>query len=76
MVVIARGFDVAPCDARYRALGPAGKELVLDHERAVLLAAEGPTSSTVSAGSRTRMAIVQATISGASISGTSGGCLG
>ncbi|MFQ3664485.1 MAG: DUF3883 domain-containing protein [Sphingomonadaceae bacterium] len=36
MLQIARTFDVAGRDARYRALGRAGEERVLAHERAVL----------------------------------------
>jgi len=39
MSVIARKFDVASRDARNRALGRAGEERVLAHERASLLAA-------------------------------------
>ena len=39
MAAIARKFDVAERDARNRALGRAGEERVLSHERASLLAA-------------------------------------
>jgi hypothetical protein len=39
MTAIARKYDVADRDARNRALGRAGEERVLDHERASLLAA-------------------------------------
>jgi len=39
MVTIARKYDVAERDARNRALGRAGEERVLAHERANLLAA-------------------------------------
>ncbi|MBN8945002.1 MAG: DUF3883 domain-containing protein [Rhizobiales bacterium] len=39
MTIIARKFDVAERDARNRALGRAGEERVLTHERANLLAA-------------------------------------
>lgn len=39
MTVIARKYDVAERDARNRALGRAGEERVLAHERASLLAA-------------------------------------
>lgn len=39
MTVIARKYDVAERDARNRALGRAGEERVLAHERANLLAA-------------------------------------
>ena len=39
MVAIARKFDVAARDARNRALGRAGEERVLAHERATLLSA-------------------------------------
>lgn len=39
MMAIARKFDVAGRDARNRALGRAGEERVLTHERASLLAA-------------------------------------
>lgn len=39
MTIIARKFDVAERDARNRALGRAGEERVLAHERASLLAA-------------------------------------
>lgn len=39
MTAIARKYDVAERDARNRALGRAGEERVLDHERASLLAA-------------------------------------
>lgn len=39
MSAIARKFDVAGRDARNRALGLAGEERVLEHERATLLAA-------------------------------------
>lgn len=39
MTAIARKFDVAGRDARNRALGRAGEELVLTHERASLLSA-------------------------------------
>jgi hypothetical protein len=39
MTAIARKYDVAERDARNRALGRAGEERVLTHERASLLAA-------------------------------------
>ena len=39
MTAIARKYDVAERDARNRALGRAGEESVLAHERAVLVAA-------------------------------------
>jgi hypothetical protein len=39
MLAIARKYDVAERDARNRALGRAGEERVLSHERANLLAA-------------------------------------
>ncbi|WP_316231730.1 DUF3883 domain-containing protein [Bradyrhizobium sp. SZCCHNR1051] len=39
MVVIARKYDVGARDARNRALGRAGEERVLAHERSTLLAA-------------------------------------
>lgn len=39
MTAIARKYDVAERDARNRALGRAGEEGVLAHERAILLAA-------------------------------------
>jgi hypothetical protein len=39
MIAIARKYDVAERDARNRALGLAGEERVLAHERATLLAA-------------------------------------
>jgi hypothetical protein len=39
MTAIARRFDVAERDARNRALGKAGEERVLAHERATLMAA-------------------------------------
>jgi len=39
MTSIARKYDAAECDARNRALGRAGEERVLAHERANLLAA-------------------------------------
>lgn len=39
MTAIARKYDVAERDARNRALGRAGEERVLAHERAILLAA-------------------------------------
>jgi hypothetical protein len=39
MIAIARKYDVAGRDARNRALGRAGEERVLAHERAILLAA-------------------------------------
>ncbi|WP_245456904.1 MULTISPECIES: DUF3883 domain-containing protein [unclassified Mesorhizobium] len=39
MTAIARKYDVAERDARNRALGRAGEELILAHERANLLAA-------------------------------------
>lgn len=39
MTAIARKYDIAERDARNRALGRAGEELVLTHERASLLAA-------------------------------------
>lgn len=39
MLRVARKFDVAGRDARNRALGRAGEERVLSHERAVLRAA-------------------------------------
>ena len=41
MLAIARQFDVAARDARNRALGRAGEERVLAHERASLRAAGG-----------------------------------
>jgi hypothetical protein len=39
MIAIARKYDVAARDARNRALGRAGEERVLAHERAMLLSA-------------------------------------
>ena len=39
MVAIARTYDVAARDARNRALGRAGEERILAHERATLLSA-------------------------------------
>uniref|UniRef100_Q07LL7 Uncharacterized protein n=1 Tax=Rhodopseudomonas palustris (strain BisA53) TaxID=316055 RepID=Q07LL7_RHOP5 len=39
MTAIARKYDVAVRDARNRALGRAGEERVIAHERASLLAA-------------------------------------
>jgi uncharacterized protein DUF3883 len=39
MTVIARRYDVADRDARNRALGQAGEERVLEHERSTLVAA-------------------------------------
>lgn len=42
MTAMARKFDVAERDARNRALGKAGEERVLAHERASLLAAGRP----------------------------------
>lgn len=42
MTAIARKYDVAERDARNRALGRAGEERVLEHERASLVAAGRP----------------------------------
>ena len=67
MAAIARKYDVAERDARNRALGRAGEERVLTHERASLLAAGGPISPSASGGYRMSMATVLATTSSASI---------
>jgi len=67
MTAIARKYDVAERDARNRALGLAGEERVLAHERASLSPPAGAISLSGSAGCRMSMVTALAMTSGASI---------
>src|SRR4051812_1301734 len=58
MTAIARKYDVAERDARNRALGRAGEERVLAHERANLLSAGRSISPSASVGCRSSMVTV------------------